>query len=220
MKELLRKVDWFQSMGAEALEEIFARGRLLSMVKDGTLFLEGENGSCFYILAEGGVKLYKTGPEGQEVTVRIVQPGEMFAETILYENDRYPVSARALTDSRLFVLERASFSRLLGQESFRRDFISGLMKKMRYLTDRILYLTAFSVEERFFKFLEEQYGRREVYHIPLSKKDFAAAIGTVPETLSRMILKRKVQGDLIWKGKTLTLRKGFWEDGIISEEGP
>lgn len=219
MDELLRKVDWFKSLGAEALGEISARGRFRSLPKDRTLFLEGEKGSAFYILAEGGIKLYKSGPDGQEVTVRIINPGEMFAETILFENDLYPVSARSLASSRLFVLEKTSFINMLDERGFRHDFIANLMKKMRYLTERLLLLSSYSVEERFFQFLEEQYGRREIYDISLSKKDFAAAIGTIPETLSRLILRLKERGILEWEGRVLRLERGFWGGSNPDEDG-
>jgi CRP-like cAMP-binding protein len=37
----------------------------------------------------------------------------------------------------------------------------------------------------------------------LSKKDFAAAIGTTPETLSRLILRLKKEGRIEWEGKTI-----------------
>ena len=96
-------------------------------------------------------------------------------------------------------------------DSFRRDFIGMLMRKQRYLTERILFLTASDVEERFFLFLEQQYGHRERYTIALSKRDFAAAIGTIPETFSRLLLRLREQGRIRWEGRTLTLPAGFWQ---------
>jgi CRP-like cAMP-binding protein len=85
------------------------------------------------------------------------------------------------------------------------------MKKQRHLTDRILNLTLYDVEDRFFLFLQEQYGRREVYNITLSKKDIAAAIFTNPETFSRLLQRLRQNNILVWEQKKLTLQKGFWE---------
>jgi CRP/FNR family transcriptional regulator len=86
-----------------------------------------------------------------------------------------------------------------------------LMRKQRYLTERILYLTTREVEDRFFDFLAEQYGRRDVYDIPLAKKDVAAAIGTIPETFSRLLLRLKAEGLGSWDGDRLELAPGFWQ---------
>ena len=52
-------------------------------------------------------------------------------------------------------------------------------------------------------FLREQYGDRKTVHLAVSKKDIAAAIGTTPETLSRLILKLKKRRILVWKGRTI-----------------
>jgi CRP/FNR family transcriptional regulator len=85
-----------------------------------------------------------------------------------------------------------------------------LMRKQRYLAERILYLTTRDVEDRFFDFLAEQYGRRESYDIPLAKKQVAAAIGTIPETFSRLLLRLKAEGIGSWEGERLSLAPGFW----------
>ncbi|MBA7578249.1 hypothetical protein ES708_20111 [subsurface metagenome] len=86
-----------------------------------------------------------------------------------------------------------------------------LMRKQRYLADRILFLTGHDVEERFFYFLEEQYGRKGEYRILMSKKDIAAAIGTIPETFSRLLLRLKQEQKLRWEGENLYLAKDFWK---------
>ena len=83
------------------------------------------------------------------------------------------------------------------------------LRAIKPATERILSLTSRDVEERFFAFLEEQYGRRERYTIPMSKKDVAAAIGTIPETFSRLLQRLKAEG-LHWDGEELILTKGFW----------
>jgi CRP-like cAMP-binding protein len=67
------------------------------------------------------------------------------------------------------------------------------------------------VEERFFFFLQEQFGRRQEYRISLSKKDIARAIGTIPETLSRLLLRLKKEKKIRWEGETLRLAGGFWK---------
>jgi CRP-like cAMP-binding protein len=51
--------------------------------------------------------------------------------------------------------------------------------------------------------------------VRIPKKEIAAAIGTVPETLSRLILRLRDRGDLEWKGSTIMLREGFWEEQEI-----
>jgi CRP-like cAMP-binding protein len=86
----------------------------------------------------------------------------------------------------------------LDDKKFRNQFIGVLIKKQRYLVEKIRSLTAIDIEERIYLFLKEQFGVKLEGKPKLSKKDVAAAIGTVPETLSRILLRLKREGKLTW----------------------
>jgi CRP-like cAMP-binding protein len=175
------------------------------------LFHEGDEGNAMYLLAQGTVQLFRTSEDGREVVIRLMKPGEMFAEAVLFERDDYPVSAIALVPSEVFLLPTRQFNCLLEQPGFRREFIANLLAKQRYLADRVYRLAALDVEARFFSFLRDHWGEREEYAVDLSKRDVAAAIDALPETLSRMLLKLRDEGTLEWEGARLRLRKGFWK---------
>ena len=183
-----------------------------AVAKRDIVFLEGEKGQALYLLASGSVQLVKTSAEGKEVVIRTVEPGEVFAEVILFEQETYPVTATAIRKSGLYRLPKKDFLSLLDSSGFRDDFMAFLMKRMRYLADRILTLTACDVEDRFFQFLRDQYGEKETYRLAIPKKDLAAAIGTTPETLSRLIVRLSAEDKISWAGKTLTLKAGFREN--------
>ena len=138
------------------------------------------------------------------MVIKIVQPSEVFAEVVLFERENYPVTAVALAPCEVIVFPRAEVHLLLNTPSFRNDFIAMLMKKQRYLAERIVQQQAHDVESRLLWFLKEQFGNQKVVTLSISKKDVAAAIGTTPETLSRLLLKLKKRRILTWKGKTLT----------------
>ncbi|MDD2237098.1 MAG: Crp/Fnr family transcriptional regulator [Kiritimatiellae bacterium] len=210
---IMATVPFFRELKASSRAELASICTIRSLPKKNTLFLEGEAGHAFYLLVRGRIQLYKTTPDGRETVIRVIKPGEVFAEVILYERDSYPVTAVALQDSEVMALPRAGIRRLLAEESFRQDFIVMLLHKQRFLTEQIQRLAALDVEARFFLFLRDQYGEREDMQIPLSKKDVAAAIGTTPESLSRLILRLKKQKRLSWTGHTLRLAPGTWKNG-------
>jgi CRP-like cAMP-binding protein len=212
IQSLLENSSFFKGVSTPSREAIGRICRLQSLKKREILFLEGDEGRALYLLAEGTIQLYKTSAEGREVTIKFVKPGELFAEVILFESAVYPVSAVAADRSLVCALPRHEFHSLLTEESFRTDFIGMLMRKQRYLVGQILTLSGSDVETRFFKFLASQFGKREQYHITLSKKDVAAAIGANPETFSRLLLKLKEEGSIFWEGDQLRLRKGTWAE--------
>lgn len=209
---LLAGTGLFQGVSRSHLASLATICMPKSLSKRQTLFLEGQRGEMMYLLAEGDIQLYRDSPDGKEIVIKIVQPGELFAEVVLFERSEYPVSAQALRESLVLMLPRRQILCLLEQESFRNELIGFLMKKQRYLTERIYYLTTHDVEERFYHFLQEQYGKRETYTLELPKRDIAAAVGTTPESLSRLIQRLKQAHQLQWEGKQIRLAPGFWRD--------
>jgi len=206
---LLAGSEFFRGISPPSLRSLAAACIPKRVTRRDLLFHEGQEGDSLYILAAGAVQLFKTAEDGREVVIRTLKPGEIFGEVVLFEANRYPVSAAVLADGVVLRLTRLQVDCLLAVDGFRKDFIAMLMRKQRYLAERILYLSTRDVEERFFDFLAEQYGRRESYRVPLSKKDVAAAIGTIPETFSRLLLR--LRQEVRWEGDTLELKPGFWD---------
>lgn len=204
---LLEQTALFGDLAPASRLAIAERCQVRRMGRREVLFLEGQEGEAVYVLAVGSVRLSKAAPDGREVVIKLVRPGEMFAEAILFEKDRYPVTATVTAPSVLLVIPRHQIHRMLEGREFRNDFIGVLLRKQRYLADRIRYLTSCDVEDRFFQFLREHYGDGNLIQVNLSKKDMAAAIGATPETFSRLILRlRRERKILSWTGKTLKLK--------------
>ncbi len=178
--------------------------------KQTTLFREGESGEAMYLLARGRVSLYKLSPDGRETVIKVIKAGEVFAEVILFEKKFYPVTAVTLTEILAFKLLRRDLLYILQQEDFRNDFIAMLLRKQRYLTEKIQQLTSQDVEQRLRAFLREQYGEQEQISAEINKKQLASAIGATPETLSRLLQELKRRKSLIWKHGVITITPSFW----------
>ena len=210
IQALLEQSDFFKTISTPARRAIAAICVPRVLRKREMLFMEGDQGHSMFLMAQGAVQLFKTSAEGKEVVIKLVRPGEIFGEVVLFEQELFPVSACALTPAQVFLLPRRQFDCLLEGEGFRREFIAMLLAKQRYLADQIFRLSALDVEQRFFHFLRDQYGEREEYLIDVTKRDAAAAIDALPETLSRLLLKLRDEGTVQWDGERLTLRRGFW----------
>ncbi len=207
LQKLLDESSLFGYLPQEFKATIVREGILRKIRKGATLFSEGDDGVYFYLLIEGIIKIYKSTPDGKEIMVKLAHDGEIFAETILFESETYPVSAIALTETLVLGVRRDFFLSLLREHRFAVEFLTALMKKLRYLADRLVYLSAYDIEERFFMFLENRYGKRDIYEVDISKKEIASAIGTVPETFSRLVLKLKERGVIDWENKTIIVKK-------------
>ncbi|MFW5842554.1 MAG: Crp/Fnr family transcriptional regulator [Spirochaetota bacterium] len=211
MNNQASKGPLFEGLPHRSLVRLERIQRSRVIPKGQILFTEGSEGDAVFILDSGAIKLFRTSEEGRETVVHVVRPGELFAEVVLFGRPDYPVSAEAVAVSRVRSLSVEGLRTLLDEEQFRLDFFANIMDKLRLLADRIHILTSCDLTERLLRFLEGRYGRDDGYDVDLPKKDVAAAIGTTPETLSRLITELSQQGMMSWRGRKLTLSPEIWE---------
>ncbi len=210
-KSIIRGLEPFHDLDDDILEEILEHSVLRSYSKGEEVFVEGREGRHVFFLVAGDVRVYKTTPEGREITVTLATEGEMFGEAILRHGQRYPATAVCSRDSMLLLLDKKFIEVLLTNQRFISKFLFSLLKRMRHLSSRISYLTSYDVEERFFQFLENRYGRCTRCTLDLPKGEIAKSIGTIPETFSRMLKRLEKRGDIELRGKKLNIKEGVWD---------
>ena len=211
IEDRLRNSTYFRGLSDKSRRALAEICLPKNVSKKQVLFREGDQGHSVYHCVSGQIQLYKSTQEGKEIVIKTVKSGEIFAEVILFEQDRYPVSARMLSSGQVYIIPKIQIHCLLEIEDFRNDFISMLMKKQRYLVDQIKFLSTYDVEERLFLFIREQYGEKETIELKLSKKDVAASIGTTPESLSRLLLRLKQDRKLDWDHNKITIDSRIWD---------
>jgi CRP-like cAMP-binding protein len=209
--QIIDHARFFEGISRSSKESLASLCLAHEQRRKSILFHEGDPGEAMFLLAGGRVGLHKITPDGREVAIKVIKPGEVFAEVILFEERVYPVTAVALTDILIFKLPRRDLLGLLRQEDFRNDFIAMLLRKQRYLAEKIRQLTSQDVEERLRAFLREQYGEQPQINAEINKKQMALAIGITPETLSRLLLQLKRRKCLTWKGGMITSTPTFWQ---------
>ncbi len=213
----LKQFDLFKNFDQVALKNLSKRAQFHELEPKDILFHEDFEGNYFYILLEGLVRLFKTSYDGKESTIKVIYPGEFFAEAILYGKTHYPVSAIVIESSKIIGIHRGSFWDMTENRETRNVFIGAIFNKLRSLIDQIHYINSLDVEERFFRFILDHYGRKQKYIISIPKREIASVIGTIPETFSRLILRLTKMGIITWKKDILTFKEGFWEREIFDD---
>jgi CRP-like cAMP-binding protein len=210
--KILDQARFFEGISRSSKEALAKFCVPMERPKQKTLFHEGDSGEAMFLLARGRISLHKLSPEGSETVIKVLKPGEVFAEVILFEKKFYPVTAVSLTDILVFRLSRRDILDLLRQEDFRNDFIAMLLRKQRYLANKIQQMTSQDVAQRLRAFLIEQYGEQKQIQAEINKKQLAAAISVTPETLSRLLQDLKQQNLLTWNQGTISISPQFWQE--------
>ena len=89
--------DFFGGLTNRSLEKLEGVQKRRTVAAGSILFLEDEEGRLLYRLISGSIRLFRSTPDGREVTIHLVEPGDLFAEIVLFERDTYPASAAAIS---------------------------------------------------------------------------------------------------------------------------
>ncbi len=103
--------------GVEFLRRLEAKGivpRVLSFRSKENLYREGEPGITLFVLLQGKVTLTIHTPDGGELGLAVLGPGDVFGELALTTGERY-VTAHALTDVDVAVV-RADETKALARD--------------------------------------------------------------------------------------------------------
>jgi CRP/FNR family transcriptional regulator len=184
-----------------ALEKSFAKGEMV--------FSEGEEGSGFYVILAGTVKVFKVSPDGKEHILHIFTAGQTFGEVPVFAGEHFPANAEALQDTRALFFPRSGFLALLQKNpALSLKLLADLSIKLRQFAVQIENLSLKELPARlatYLLFLAEEQGRADQVTLKISKGQLASLLGTIPETLSRIFAKLSSQQLIQVEGRKISL---------------
>ena len=110
---ILRGVELFTSLSAEELAVLAAAMRFRRFARGEVIFLRGDTGNAFYVVAAGRVKITVSADDGKELIIARLGPGSFFGELALLDDQPRSADATAAERSLLLVLPADAFRQLL-----------------------------------------------------------------------------------------------------------
>lgn len=167
-----------------------------------TIFQQGDAGQALYLIESGQVRIYVQSEEGQETSVIVYGPGDLFGELAVIDEGPRSASAIAMEDTVVHLLSR---DRL--REHMRRspqlalDFLTALSVRVRYSTQQVGNLTLLAISGRLArKLLELAQLHGEVepdgvrIDLALTQSDLASLVGTTRESVNKALGTFRRQG--------------------------
>ncbi|MBC8318192.1 MAG: Crp/Fnr family transcriptional regulator [Desulfobulbaceae bacterium] len=174
-----------------------------------TIFLEGQDGAGFYLVTSGLVKIYKLSLDGKEQILHILGPGEPFAEVALFAGSTYPANAMAIEKSSVVFFPRKAFSDLISKRpSLALNMLATLSLRLRQFANMVEALSLKEVPGRLAAYIlleNEERGKNGDIKLPIAKSQLASLLGTIPETLSRILAKMTKQGIVTATGSSISI---------------
>ncbi|HSB51516.1 MAG TPA: Crp/Fnr family transcriptional regulator [Dissulfurispiraceae bacterium] len=209
LTDIMAHIPLFSGMPKEHIEELTDIVVDQTFGKGQSIFSEGDEASGFYVVITGRVKVFKLSPEGKEQILHIFGAGEPFGEVPVFGGGRFPANAETIEKSRIFFFSRPAFVDLIRrQPSLALNMLAALSRLLRQLTHLVENLSLKEVPGRLAAYLLHLSQIREGsddLELDVAKGQLASMLGTIPETLSRILAKMTNQGIIEMQGRRIRL---------------
>lgn len=173
------------------------------------IFSEGDEALGFYAVISGRIKIFKLSPQGKEQILHIYEAGNIFGEVPMFAGGTFPASAETMEKSRVFFFSRQSFLKMIRREPIlAMNMLAELSRRLRHLSRLIEELSLKEVPGRlaaYLMLLSEKSGNLETLNLDITKTQLAGILGTIPETLSRILSRMINQGIIEVNGRTIKI---------------
>jgi CRP/FNR family transcriptional regulator, dissimilatory nitrate respiration regulator len=173
------------------------------------IFSEGQEAAGFYILIVGRVKLAKLAPDGKEQILHILGSQEPFGEVPVFAGERFPANAEAMEDSKVLFLPREEFIHLIKKEpTVAMNMLALLSRRLRQFSSLIESLSLKGVPARlasYLLYMSQHQRDTGLLELDVPKTLLANFLGTIPETLSRILAKMVQEGLIEVNGRRISL---------------
>jgi CRP-like cAMP-binding protein len=191
----------YEDLAMIVVDQVIPRGKMI--------FSQGDEAVGFYVVISGRVKVFKLSPEGKEQILHIFGAGEPIGEVAVFAGEKFPACAEALEESRVFFFPRPAFVDLIGKNpSVALNMLAVLSRRLRKFAGLVEDLSLKEVPGRlaaYLLLLSEQQKNAIDFELDVSKNQLASLLGTIPETLSRILARMEKEKLIKPEGKRIAI---------------
>ena len=177
------------------LDDVIGPATALRIPKGSAVFEQGEIARSFYVLLNGRLKVVKVTPDGQQVVIRFVVPGEIYGIAKALNREDYPATATALVDSVTLAWDMAIWDGFMERHpSFARNVMQMMGQRIQEAHTRLKELATQDVQHRIAHALlrlVRQSGREVeggvLVDFPVTRQEIAEVSGTTMHSVSRVL---------------------------------
>jgi CRP-like cAMP-binding protein len=212
-EKLIRNSVIFGGIEADLLRDVVQLSRTRRLRKGSMLFQQGDEGDALYGVVDGLVRICIAGESGKELTLGLMEPGDIFGEIALLDGLPRTADAYAAEDSILLVIDRREFMGLLEREGrLARHVIELLCERLRENTERLgehAFLNLGARLARKLCALSVAHGRHEreavTIDVKLSQTELAQMLGVTREAVNKQLQNWSRQGVLRFERGYITI---------------
>ncbi len=181
-----------KKLAGEVIESSYKKGEYI--------FRQGDPAHYFHVLQEGSVKCVKSSPDGKDVTLKVLMPGDLFCcEAAVFDGTPHPGCALPMGDVRLLRLDKQTYFDILRRNPDAAiEVIKYLGQRLNEAQEKNKTLALDRAESRIASLLIDLSERSSIREtqghrltIRLTRQDLADMAGITVETAIRIMSRLK-----------------------------
>ncbi|WP_353147808.1 Crp/Fnr family transcriptional regulator [Pollutimonas bauzanensis] len=225
-RSIIKNLDLFKSLPDAALDTILQTAQVCRLNTGDAAFRQGEVADRFFVLLHGHLKVVQITPDGEQIVVRYVSPGEVFGIARAMRRPNYPASTIAVQESLALSWPSTEWEQFTTTNPhFASNALQTVGQRLQDAHSRIQELSTEEVEQRVARAilrLVDQSGQQTpegvMIDFPITRQDIAEMTGTTLHTVSRLMSAWKERG-LVTSGRKRIVVCAI-DDLIRLAEGP
>ncbi len=201
-RSLIAELPVFSGFAPDQLDDLLRDARSARYPKGASIFEQDAQAHSFFVLLHGHLRVVRLTPNGQQVVVRFVVPGEIFGIAAAMGRTTYPATATAVVDSVALQWPSAVWPDLIAKHpSLAANTLQTMGGRLQDAHTRVVEMSTEQVERRVAHALlrlAKQAGRKVEDGVqidfPISRQDVAEMTGTTLHTVSRILSGWEDQG--------------------------
>ncbi len=192
--DLLARARVFAGLNPAALAEVAAGASKIALMAGEPFFAQGDPAKAFFVLLEGRVRITQVTPEGHQVTLRYIGPGQMFGAVPLFAGGPYPASAFTVLSCTAARWDLGLTSQLAQRHpAILANALTIIGGRLQEMQDRYRELATERVERRIARVVlhlaqpRDGAGPDREIDFPISRQDIADMAGATLHTASRIL---------------------------------
>ncbi|RKE39901.1 CRP-like cAMP-binding protein [Paraburkholderia sp. BL23I1N1] len=213
--EEMRANTWFGSLPAAEQDALLSSSELITLQPGNYVFRQGDVPNGFYGVNQGRVKAFTVREDGKEAILAVLQAGNWFGQTSLFQRTPRMRDVAAIEETTIFVVKPPAFEELMKSTGFVRaiaDLQSIHMNWLyRMVEDATLHSTRAKIARRlmFLAYGDVAMAPQMSQEISVSQDTLAMMLGITRQTLGLELKAMAAKG-------AISLRYGRIE--ILSKE--
>jgi CRP-like cAMP-binding protein len=192
----LMNAHLFHDVERATLESLAEKSTLRSVDKGELLFCQDELADSVYVVRSGLLSIFLGVPDGRELVINVMRPGDVFGEIALFTDQSRSTGAMGREDAEVVAIPNKAFLDIVeGESDLLRRVLEMTAQRLRVSSEResaLAFLDASARIARVLLKLEQQMGARG--RIEITQEDLAQHVGLSRQTVASAIGKWRRDG--------------------------